>query len=199
MPAVIRRFTLFNAMVLVAATAAGLAMTRLVAGFPQFNRTFSSFPPTGVDEDVLYWIHHLAFWPVPVLTTWTLALLILSLPRHRPTLRRLARHPGTAAGLALLLSLIMITLYDAKDFTMRLTTGRDMKGLWHNWWIWHWIELGHRTGFIVIVAWLTLALSGRWSARADWHDRLGRISGVCWILLGLIWFADDLLASIVRL
>jgi hypothetical protein len=35
----------------------------------------------------------------------------------------------------------------------------------------------------VALAWLGLALSGRWHAERSWIDRSGRVAGVCWLAL----------------
>ncbi len=36
------------------------------------------------------------------------------------------------------------------------------------------------------VAWLTLALSGRWASDRGWPDRLGRLLGSCWMGLAVL-------------
>jgi len=38
-------------------------------------------------------------------------------------------------------------------------------------------------GLAVATAWLTLALTQGWHPEPAWSDRLGRILGVCWIIL----------------
>jgi hypothetical protein len=40
-------------------------------------------------------------------------------------------------------------------------------------------------GFAVAICWATLALGGRWRAEPSWIDRLGRIVGVAWMVMGV--------------
>lgn len=199
MASAIRRFTVLDATVLIAATAAGLAVIRSLTGCQELILVSSRFQPPGINAAVLYRMRTLAFWPAPFLTAWTLALLTLSMRGPRPTLRRIARRPGTAVGLALVLSLIKNVIIYGKDFIRALQAASPTSGRGGNWSYFFWSDVAARTGFFVLVAWSTLAMSGRWSARADWHDRLGRIIGICWVLIALIWYMDDLWASINRL
>ena len=41
-------------------------------------------------------------------------------------------------------------------------------------------------GFAVVVAWSTQRLLGCWRAEPSWVDRLGRLVGVGWIVIGLV-------------
>lgn len=86
-----RKFTLLDAMILVAATAAGLAFLRLFLaegrffqGAP-FQGQFTSYVLSGIEA------------AYPFLTTWTFALVILRLRQLRPRFRRIVRQPGMAA------------------------------------------------------------------------------------------------------
>ena len=46
-------------------------------------------------------------------------------------------------------------------------------------------------GTAVLVAWLILALSGRWRRERGWIDAVGLVLGLVWVgLLGLDWLAD---------
>ncbi len=42
-------------------------------------------------------------------------------------------------------------------------------------------------GLAVGATWLVHYLSGRWRKSADWIDVMGRIMGVLWIVIGLLW------------
>jgi hypothetical protein len=44
------------------------------------------------------------------------------------------------------------------------------------------VELG-MPGLAVTVAWLTLALNGRWQPEPNWLDRAGRSLGLAWVVL----------------
>ena len=48
-------------------------------------------------------------------------------------------------------------------------------------------ELFMYVGAAVGATWLVLYMSGRWRKPADWIDVMGRIVGVMWIVIGLIW------------
>ncbi len=120
-------------LVLVAATAPGLAITRTLPTFltldPQVNfineftgppgrmgwsgypvtSSFLALNPAGrpFKDRASYWMTHLPYWSGPCLVSWTLAWMALGIRRPRPPLRRLARKPSMAAGLALLLALVV--------------------------------------------------------------------------------------------
>jgi len=86
-----RKCTLFDAMILVAATAAGMALLRMFLAEGRFFQgaffqgRFTSYVLSGIEA---------AF---PFLMTWTFALVILGLRQPRPRIRRLVRQPGIAA------------------------------------------------------------------------------------------------------
>ncbi len=42
-------------------------------------------------------------------------------------------------------------------------------------------------GLAVAATWLALAIGGRWRKSDDSIERLGRVVGACWIVIGLIW------------
>ncbi len=95
-----RRFTLADAIVLVAATAAGMALVR------EWVRMASPTPPlfrydTGpMPRGPLCGLAPLVRWVVlgwPIVAMWTFALVVLRLRRPRPRRQRLFAPPGVAA------------------------------------------------------------------------------------------------------
>ncbi|MGO9465028.1 MAG: hypothetical protein ACLQIB_12215 [Isosphaeraceae bacterium] len=96
-----RKFTLLDAMILVAATAAGLALLRMLLAEGRFSLgaifvgRFTSRVLGGIE------------WAYPFLMMWTFALVILGLRPPRPPIRRLARQPGMAACSAASLILVV--------------------------------------------------------------------------------------------
>ena len=42
-------------------------------------------------------------------------------------------------------------------------------------------------GIAVASTWFHLILSRRWTRPADWIDRVGRVVGIFWIVIGLAW------------
>ncbi len=105
--------------------------------------------------------------------TLMLALIPLRLRRPRPRLSALARQPGFAAccaGTAALAAGILITIMTRHRFSSGYTA------------YFFWASCASWGDSMVPGAWLFLALCGRWRAKADWIDRLGRILGAFWII-----------------
>jgi hypothetical protein len=166
-----RRLNLFDALVLVAATAVGLAVTRaFLEALPSFvgKASLSRYQVAGA---------------APLLATWCLALPVLAARPPRTPFRRLARRPGfaacssTALGLAAASVLSLIETMCSK--------------LSINGWPLFLVDLVFWLSPLVAPtisgAWLSLALGGRWLPERDWIGMLGRLLGVCWIVLFLAW------------
>jgi hypothetical protein len=178
-----RRFSLLDAMVLVAATAVGLPLMRSF-----FGVQFYVLRIRNPGAYYLHWgalgLHGLSGCAV----AWSVALILLGPVRYRTRPARLFRRPGTvavvAAGvMALLTGLLFLVAYALERslapapqapfyFTM-LAPGQIGAG--------------------VLCSWLMLALSGRWRPEPSWIDRLGRALGVYWILtiFGTYWLLVD--------
>src|SRR5689334_22463271 len=87
-----RRFWVSDAMILTAATAAGLAWYMSVDR--ELVMTYlQSLGHIDFDSFTL-WLSDSAWFSWPMAFTWTLACFILALRRPRPDLRRLTRRPG---------------------------------------------------------------------------------------------------------
>jgi hypothetical protein len=100
----LRRFTVLDAMVLVAATGAGLTLLRLfLAEGMLFHGAFVRTLAT----DIAQAANEVAF---PFFLSWTPVVLALGLRRPRPRIRRLMRQPGIAACAAATLVLSVQTL-----------------------------------------------------------------------------------------
>ncbi len=110
-----RKFNVLDAMVLVAASAAGLALLRydhknlslLLADYGVIIGSKETWESSWV---VFYAISSTIRRTQPLLFAWTLALLLLRLRRPRPVLRRLARQPGLAACVSVVLVSLIIFL-----------------------------------------------------------------------------------------
>ena len=102
----LRRVTLIDAMVLVAATAVALLPIRLV--YPSF--LIEAFPIEWAPESV--WSIALAWnWILgPFTVAWSIALWVLRLLQPRPSLRRVFRQPGMAASTAVVLSVLLFAI-----------------------------------------------------------------------------------------
>jgi hypothetical protein len=124
-----RPFTLFDAVVLVAATAASFAWSRDVVAARAINsfdawtlsnrpegrgravnlvyyRTEHAVPPIAGRwcRFAAYLTQRLALCPCPTLAAWTLAIFVLTLLRARPLNRRVLSRPGVVASAAFIVA-----------------------------------------------------------------------------------------------
>jgi hypothetical protein len=184
-----RPFNLMDAMVLIAATAAGLGTARGIRDLV-WEATGQSVMVGSIGPTLLLAARSTVL-AYPFLVAWTIALsLLLFLPRRfRPSLGDLINRPGTAAcgaaamaitiGTVNLAVLIVVafarngTPLNSKEFL-----GSCVYGIIHN----LGVELG-MPGLGVTVAWSMLALSGRWRSEPNWLDRTGRSLGLAWVVL----------------
>jgi hypothetical protein len=109
-----RRFTVLDAMVLVAATGAGFTLLRL------FLAQGMCFNDVYVETRAASFAHTAQEAAFPFLLTWTPVVLLLGVRRPRPPMRRLARQPGmaacAAATLVLSLQLLAIVIPEVVDW-----------------------------------------------------------------------------------
>jgi uncharacterized membrane protein len=170
LPKPTRRMSLLDVMIMIAATAAGLAMIREpVAGvlhvIPSSPPVPFLIPRPALEAALL----SLTAWPLPAM--WTLALLSVGLRRPRPPWRRLSRQPGMTACCAvafvgsfnaLLLASLSLKFGFVGDF---------------------FAVLALPMGLAVAVAWMTLLIGGRWRPVPSPLDRAGRVLGAYWVSL----------------
>ncbi len=183
-----RPITLFDLVVLVAATAIGLSLVQF--GWPgkaAATRIFT-WPvwPSGGGYPSKTWV-------LPIAERGAVPTLPRSLdrgvprdeaPRPRPRLKRLLMQPGLVAAVAAL-SILTIEwallvgsawLDGRFDFMSPLRTNAFVaNGV---------VLLAHHAGWAVVVSWLTLVLIGRWHPERSWIDRWGRVLGCTWIIVG---------------
>jgi hypothetical protein len=177
------RFTLLDAMVLVAATAAGLTMFR---GNPM--RVYLHLPETWaftkVVERGFFWVAVI----VPCTVTWMLALLILRLRRPRPRLRRIARQPGSVACFAAVsVTVVGLAVQIPSTIAMEMQGG-TLTAVNPSWALYLiFVDLPTCISYAVAASWATLALGGRWRPEPGWIDRIGRTLGFFWLALILIY------------
>lgn len=192
-----RRFTIVDAMLLIGATGLALAWLRLQSRAELFGPPFWGLSH-GYDTAgrLLQSLWDLALWAVPPMAAWSVATFLLHLRRPRPIVRRLMRQPGFVASLIVTVTLLVNVLWQMAPYAV--LHWEDASG-----------ELGAFsgalelalfgevaracavTGIAVGLAWLQLALSGRWRRDPNWLDRAGLAVGIFWIALGPIaWFAN---------
>jgi hypothetical protein len=174
-----------DVMVLVAATALGLGLTRAVS--PQSY--LLPYLPSSPDGEFVDWgevpifsklwltwadttLQHRFIYFSPLVAAWTMAVLALSLRGPRRAWPRLMRRPGTVAGLAASSGFVFAagSLLVSAQATNRFDQSGSL--------------FLFATGMAVAGAWTVLAASGRW--RPEWGvlDRVGQLLGLLWIAMG---------------
>jgi hypothetical protein len=208
-----RPFTLLDSLVLLAATAWGLAMTR---DFPNlltivqaqsvvYAERRDGDPParmtsfkaaldprdiaSGLTHRTAVWAGTAVYWPGPCLAAWTLAVLILSFVNPGAPAREVLGRPGVVAGLAWVVGLTAAAVSTPGALIGRVPPGLALTAFWREWWFLTWFDLPRGAGFAVAVSWLTLCLCGRFAPRGEWPDRLGVILGLSWMALGSLSLA----------
>jgi hypothetical protein len=187
-----RRITLFDLMVLTAATAIGLSLVQF--GWPRkagwaWIFTALDFPSTRGGYPSKAWVLPLAerVSPfLPCLAAWSGAFLVTRLRGPRPRWRRLVLQPGLVAAVVSLsvLTIESIMLVGSAKIDGRFGWSSPARvadfvanGV---------VMLAHHAGWAVAVSWLTLVLIGRWRPERSWVDRAGRALGCTWIIIGPI-------------
>ena len=162
-----RRFSLLDAMVLIAATAAGLALDRVVwSDAPVWNvAAWKDCRDLAANGVVL---------SVPVAAMWTIATLALHLCPPRDRVRLLLRRLGMSAccaatcGLVLGGGLAICAMWrGTATFSSNLVLG---------------FGLPMMAGSAVTAVWTLSLLAGGYRAASDWIDRLGRLIGLYWVM-----------------
>lgn len=177
-----RPFGIGDGLILVAATAAGLGLTRAVAPALSLDDLweFLTTPPRGLWDpfylDALLELVVLVL--TPMLMAWTPACLLMRLRSPRPSRRRLARQPGAMACLFA----TSVCAIEVGFLAARLAWDADS---------YQWprdyfkaVLLGSfPLGAAVATCWATLILGGRWAPEPTWIDRLGRLLGATWLVV----------------
>jgi hypothetical protein len=172
-----RRFTLADAMVLVAATAAGLPLSQAFYAALIENRP-GRLGPIRSASDLLRYAPTGAVAASPCLALWSLALTLLVLRRPRPRWRRLMTRPGPVACLA------AAAAYAACTAMLALLWALPGHGVGPpDWALLPALILPLQIGIAVAATWSLLALTRRWRPEPVWIDRWGRLLGLCWIAL----------------
>jgi hypothetical protein len=181
----VRRFTIGDAMILIAATAIGFAGSasfyrELAPGMDSFDGSWANTRQRSTELAVLM---------IPCLIAWTVTLIIIRLRQPRSSWRRLSREPGMTAGLAALLPLSFTAVVIPVLIFHASRTGRLPVGFWSKF-PGNLMELffvpAPVIGLCVLVAWVMLVLQGQWRSRREWIDQAGRLVGSLWIVTMII-------------
>jgi hypothetical protein len=183
-----RRFTLLDGMIFVAATAAGLALSRIVRNGWMAADLFERVPLRLREADNLHDLlvdlgELFLSLVVPLLAAWTLAAIVFAFRCYCPPLRRLARRPGTMA--CLVASATFLIAWTVTTMTNIGIGGVSREGLPEECALFGTIQ----AGFAVMACWATLILCRIWRPEPTWLDRMGRLLGVCRMILGPLYLA----------
>jgi hypothetical protein len=169
-----KRLNLIDAMVLVAATATGLALGRAVVS------EYKSEP--GVDIVVDY--------TTSVALMWSLAILALNLTRYYTTRLELASRPGFSALVAVVVERTSNAISYA--FALKGPTVSMLDWIWTL--LWSNVVNAERDGSVagaVAAVWLVTAMAGCWRPEKSWIDRSGRVLGVFWLLAAVGYWSSS--------
>jgi hypothetical protein len=178
----VRRFHIVDAIALIAATAAGLALTRRwgILGVIH-EKILTKYFPDGIlrppDDG------NLSDLGGYFLAPWSLALVAVRLYVPRASRGRLLTKPGfVATGTASIFMILRLAQFTVED---ALLFGGDL----HEFSLVHSVTEASPVAIAVITAWTLMAALGRWRAEASWIDRAGRAVGVAWVAMALMdWF-----------
>jgi hypothetical protein len=173
-------------MMLVAATAAGLGMGRVLAPRP-FEEWFQLLAGRPASrwwtETVWETLLEIELSVVtPSLAALSAACLGMTLRGRGEEHRRLVRRPGAMACLlattvfgisAALAAVVRVSTWPENPGSIRLLLSVIFFGAFH-------------AGSAVWWGWLAMGVIGRWRPEPSWIDRLGRVLGAAWIVIAAI-------------
>jgi hypothetical protein len=184
-----RRFTLFDAMVLIAAIAVALFPIRF------FLADWSSSLGRPPDWRLLLVLGAMGDGTLcPLALTLSPALLALRLRRPRPGLARVFRQPGTAACTAVVVYELSFSVITLLSLFLHFFLSQRHLFLNTDAILWLWAIPMCFIGVAVAAVWAVLWMTGAWRAEPSWIDRAGRILGTYWMansfLLGPVILAE---------
>lgn len=162
-----RRLSVLDAMVLVAATAAGLALDRTFWFDTHF---WSGARPTRLRMVTGAGI----ILSVPIAAKWGAAVIGLQLRRPRYRLQRLLWPTGTAAIYAATLGLALGAVLGICAMRGGSINPMSMMIMTYG--------LPMMAGSVVTAVWTLSMITGKYPAAVDWRDDLGRHLGLYWVV-----------------
>jgi hypothetical protein len=182
-----RPFTLFDAMVLIAATAVALLPFRLfLSGFAGLSESLS------VAHRIVEAVFVTDALICPLALSLSLALWVLRLRQPRPGLPRVFRQPGMAASTSILVYLLFfLTATLISLFLNYFANGIFSHHMFTqmNFVVWILILPMSMMGITVSAVWIVLWLIGAWRPEPSWIDRAGRVVGIYWVANSLLFGA----------
>jgi hypothetical protein len=186
-------FRVTDCLLLVAASAAGFAMSRVLASdiTPEILWEVLTTKPGGgwsVHAITGLLVNPGAQLVIPCLTAWTFAYLLMQFRGQRTPFRRLVRSPGVMACFV-------------AAMVMGITAGAVIAGLalmelnndQRNAFIFMSTAFGvFQAGTAVLWSWFAMAFYRRCYSEQTWLDRAGKGLGLSWILIATIYFYEIL-------
>jgi hypothetical protein len=161
-------FRLLDILLVVAATAMGLAGLRIA----------SDFDSAGY---VLWWrmnVDGLAVISCPILVAWTLLVLFYKILNPSPSRRAAIGEPGFVACFAALIALIDASTEFA--FSIRNDRGGSFPASMY--YLFACAKMIENAGWLILGSWMALSLAGRLRPGLTWLDRFGCLVGLCWLV-----------------
>jgi hypothetical protein len=190
-----QRFTLLDAMALVAGFAVGLGLVRGVSPI-QFLLRYDPVGPTSKDWGRSWTPREWVFWALqttqnrfyylmPLLATLGVAVLIIRLRPSRPRRSGLMRQPGIVAMVA---TSTMAAVWVPFLAILAIRKDLDLTSTQYLY-----MNMATSVATAVASSWITLLIGGRWRADPGWCDRLGRVLGILWIVPFVLWVCECLI------
>lgn len=192
--ALLRRLFISDAIALLCATGVGFSIIRAL--WDSFLGAYGYRPVSGwTTQAILGRIPFALLVLMPLLTTWTLTVLLLGLRQPRPLLRHLPLQSGFSSCAAALLVVTMVHLRFAARYAIEFTyQGYVIDPAASSCEAFFFIEFAPSTFAVVcaiVAVWITLAITRLGHAESTWIDRLGRVLGVLWICsAGCQWWFE---------
>ncbi len=125
---------------------------------------------------------------IPIVAPWTLLLIALRMRPPRPRWRRIWRQPGMAACLAVLVGWCWSGLGLLLALDVRYVA-RPRRAITPEEWAYKYLgdEVFMYVGLAVAAIWIVQLVGGQWRRSVDWIDLMGRLVGILWIVIGLVW------------
>jgi len=185
-PPIKRPFRIVDLMVLVAATAVAFAIYRngLRPGI-----AFTTFGGNG-EAWLFFWMHQVTTFPA----MWSIAVFAIDLFDSRKRRRRAARHAGVIACCAATVAIAVSSLISSSFYFVHYLEDREAipRVLSHPRQMHPPPPFGEApleafVGAGILGAWSALAVSRRWRTEPTGIDRLGRVLGMIWIVLFILY------------
>ena len=187
-----RKFTLLDAMVLIAATAIAFVPMRFLPWEDwrlDLEWSAAQIVKVGMMADAIL---------CPLALTLGPALWLLRLRRPRPGVTRVFRQPGMAACTATIVNeMFFVTVTMVSLFLSYLTQTMPNLHMFYqfNLMIWLWVLPMCIMGITISAVWIVLWMSGAWHGEPSWIDRAGRALGIYWVASSIV-FGSALLAGV---